>query len=74
MTTTQPQQRPSASKIFTVSGFGTAMEYYDFSIYGLAAALVFPKIFFPDSARWWAPWSPSSPSAPGSSPVRWAAW
>ncbi len=44
----QHSQRPSARKIFTVSGFGTAMEYYDFSIYGLAAALVFPKIFFPD--------------------------
>ncbi|MCA0158451.1 MFS transporter [Tsukamurella sp. M9C] len=48
MATHQHSARPSARKIFTVSGFGTAMEYYDFSIYGLAAALVFPKIFFPD--------------------------
>ncbi|WP_102159388.1 MFS transporter [Zhihengliuella halotolerans] len=40
--------RIPARRIFMVSGFGTALEFYDFTIYGLAAALVFPRLFFPD--------------------------
>lgn len=40
--------RQSALRTFFVSGMGTALEFYDFVIYGVAAALVFPQVFFPE--------------------------
>jgi metabolite-proton symporter len=41
-------QRPSSMRtVLWASVFGTVVEWYDFLIYGTAAALVFNKLFFP---------------------------
>jgi MFS family permease len=44
-------QATTAVRTFFISGFGTALEFYDFIVYGLAAALVFPALFFPATDR-----------------------
>ena len=46
-TTVPPRNKPL--KVAMASFIGTGIEYYDF-IYGTAAALVFPKLFFPSRA------------------------
>ncbi|KRE63867.1 MFS transporter [Arthrobacter sp. Soil736] len=54
MTTFNPDHRAGTRKIpagalkaYIASLTGTSLEYYDFAIYSVASALVFPKIFFP---------------------------
>lgn len=44
------QRRPAGTpniKVVAMASAGAAVEWYDFFIYGTAAALVFPKLFFP---------------------------
>ena len=38
-----------ALRAVVASTVGTAIEWYDFFLYGVAAAIVFPKVFFPTS-------------------------
>jgi metabolite-proton symporter len=56
MTTTSTTADPRAHKVqrrraVVASTVGTTIEWYDFFLYGTAAALVFPEIFFPEQSQ-----------------------
>lgn len=38
---------PEFARLAATTGLGTALQYYSYSLYGLAAALIFPELFFP---------------------------
>ncbi len=44
-----PVSEGSIRKVALASFIGTAIEWYDYFLYGTAAALVFPVLFFPES-------------------------
>src|SRR5882672_1411836 len=43
------EHRTQLRRAVVASTVGTAIEWYDFFLYGTAAGLVFPKLFFPNS-------------------------
>src|SRR5262245_65550735 len=44
---TTPAPQSSVARVVAASFVGTAIEWYDFFLYGTAAALVFNQLFFP---------------------------
>jgi metabolite-proton symporter len=46
-TSTQTGDRSHRRRAVVASAVGTTIEWYDFFLYGTAASLVFPKVFFP---------------------------
>ena len=42
------RQQSSLGRVMLASAIGSALEWYDFFIYGTAAGLVFGKLYFPN--------------------------
>jgi MFS family permease len=47
-----PEERRQVRLALISSAVGTSIEWYDFFLYGTAAALVFPKLFFPETSEY----------------------
>jgi metabolite-proton symporter len=47
--TGEPPRRKMVLRAVSASAIGTTIEWYDFFLYGVAAATVFPRMFFPGS-------------------------
>src|SRR4051812_41883799 len=45
----EAEDKQDLRKVVTASFIGTTIEWYDFFLYGTAAALVFDKLFFPNA-------------------------
>ena len=43
----EPTKRQNMRRVALTSLAGTSIEWYDFFLYGTAAAVIFPKAFFP---------------------------
>jgi MFS family permease len=50
MVTTAPPERRTLRRLMAAGLVGSSLEWYDFFIYATAAALVFPKLFFPEAS------------------------
>lgn len=48
VTSNEPPARPGLPRLATATSIGTAIEYYDFIAYAIAAGLVFNRVFFPE--------------------------
>ncbi|MFD1938415.1 hypothetical protein ACFSKW_43775 [Nonomuraea mangrovi] len=48
----EAEYRSQVRKAATASVVGTAIEWYDFFLYGMAAATAFAHVFFPESSTY----------------------
>src|SRR5919107_855504 len=69
-----PSSGAGLRRVAIASCVGTTIEFYGFFIYGTAATLVFPKVFFPALGSTSARWPRSPRSRWRSSPTRSGRW